>query len=133
MSIDLPFWYNVSDQTHKNRKEPMLVNIILYFLQLIQYLFQQNCWLLSFICKYIPLKQCYITCLEVAELYEIDSIAFCSISAGENLFPKEAAARIAIDTVMEYIQNHDRPKQIIFTVADDEDLEIYTHLLSLVC
>ena len=79
------------------------------------------------------LKQCYITCLEVAELYEIDSIAFCSISAGENLFPKEAAARIAIDTVMEYIQNHDRPKQIIFTVADDENLEIYTHLLSRVC
>lgn len=33
------------------------MNIILYFLQLIQYLFQQNCWLLNFICRYIPLKQ----------------------------------------------------------------------------
>lgn len=35
----------------------MLVNIILYLLQLIQVLYQQNCWLIQFICKYIPLKQ----------------------------------------------------------------------------
>lgn len=33
------------------------MNIILYLLQLIQYLYQQNCWLLNFICRYIPLKQ----------------------------------------------------------------------------
>ena len=33
------------------------MNIILYLLQIIQYLYQQNCWLLQFICKYIPLKQ----------------------------------------------------------------------------
>ena len=35
----------------------MLVNIILYLLQLCYQLFQQNCWLISFICRYIPLKQ----------------------------------------------------------------------------
>ena len=35
----------------------MLVDIILYLLQLIQYLYQQNKWLILFICKYIPLKQ----------------------------------------------------------------------------
>ena len=33
------------------------MNIILYLLQIIQYLYQQNCWLINFICKYIPLKQ----------------------------------------------------------------------------
>ena len=33
------------------------MNIILYLLQLIQYLYQQNCWLINFICRYIPLKQ----------------------------------------------------------------------------
>ena len=32
-------------------------NIILQLLTLIQYLYQQNCWLTLFICKYIPLKQ----------------------------------------------------------------------------
>lgn len=35
----------------------MLMDIIHYLLQLIQYLYQQNCWLISFICRYIPLKQ----------------------------------------------------------------------------
>ena len=33
------------------------MNIIQYLLSLIQYLYQQNCWLISFICRYIPLKQ----------------------------------------------------------------------------
>lgn len=31
--------------------------IILYLLQLIQVLYQQNCWFLNFICRYIPLRQ----------------------------------------------------------------------------
>lgn len=35
----------------------MLVDIILYLLSIIQYLYQQNRWLILFICKYIPLKQ----------------------------------------------------------------------------
>lgn len=33
------------------------MNIILYLLQCIKYLYQQNCWLILFICKFIPLKQ----------------------------------------------------------------------------
>ena len=33
------------------------MDIILYLLQLIQYLYQQNIWLINFICRYIPLKQ----------------------------------------------------------------------------
>ena len=35
----------------------MLMDIILYLLQTLQYLYQQNCWLINFICRYIPLKQ----------------------------------------------------------------------------
>ena len=35
----------------------MLMDIIQYLLSVIQYLYQQNCWLLNFICRYIPLKQ----------------------------------------------------------------------------
>ena len=33
------------------------MDIIHYLLQLIQYLYQQNCWLINFICRYIPLRQ----------------------------------------------------------------------------
>ena len=35
----------------------MLMDIILYLLTIIQSLYQINCWLISFICRYIPLKQ----------------------------------------------------------------------------
>ena len=33
------------------------MDIILYLLSIIQYLYQQNCWLINLICRYIPLKQ----------------------------------------------------------------------------
>ena len=33
------------------------MNIILYLIGIIKFLYQQNCWLINFICKYIPLKQ----------------------------------------------------------------------------
>ena len=35
----------------------MLMDIILYLLHLIQYQHKQICWLINFICRYIPLKQ----------------------------------------------------------------------------
>ena len=33
------------------------MDIILYLLQIIQHLYQMNCWLINFICRYIPLRQ----------------------------------------------------------------------------
>ena len=33
------------------------MDIIQYLLSVIQYLYQQNCWLINFICRYIPLRQ----------------------------------------------------------------------------
>ena len=38
-------------------KDSMLMDIILYLLTIIQQLYKQNCWLIQFICKFIPLKQ----------------------------------------------------------------------------
>ena len=35
----------------------MLMVIIQYLCEIIQFLYQQNCWLINFICHYIPLKQ----------------------------------------------------------------------------
>ena len=53
------FVYNVSDQTQQNTKGKSLLmdNIILYLLNIIQEQYQQICWLILFICRYIPLKQ----------------------------------------------------------------------------
>ena len=38
----------------------MLMNIILYLLSIIQYLYQQNCWLINFICRYIPVSYTHL-------------------------------------------------------------------------
>jgi len=58
-SNDIPFCVNTLGkpipQTQKGIS--LLMNSITYLLSLIQFLYQQNCWLITFICKYIPLKQ----------------------------------------------------------------------------
>ena len=46
-----------STKIPKYQKDSMLMDIILYLLQFIQYQHKQICWLLNFICRYIPLKQ----------------------------------------------------------------------------
>lgn len=76
------------------------------------------------------LETSYRTCLEIAELYDIKSIAFCCISTGEHNFPHDKAADTAIRTVYDHISGHELPEKIVFNVFKDEDREIYTHLLS---
>ena len=42
------------------------------------------------------LAACYRSCLELADAYELKSIAFCCISTGEFHFPNEIAGQIAV-------------------------------------
>lgn len=52
------------------------MDIILYLLQIIQYLYKQNCWLVLFICKYIPLKQwAYFDITQVIGLTNDDAVS----------------------------------------------------------
>ncbi|KAI5952425.1 hypothetical protein KGF54_003292 [Candida jiufengensis] len=80
------------------------------------------------------LKNCYISCLEVMEkLNESNkSIAFCCISTGLFAFPKDLASKIAVDTVLEYFDNHPNSsiQQVIFNVFLKEDEELYLNLLN---
>lgn len=70
------------------------------------------------------LASCYRSCLELADRYQLRSIAFCCISTGEFHFPNEIAARIAVDTVAGYLPES-RIERIIFNVFRDEDYDIY--------
>ena len=71
----------------------------------------------------------YLSCLELAARYELESIAFCCISTGEFCFPNELAAEIAIETGLAFMKNKSSVKQVIFNVLKDEDREIYERLL----
>lgn len=75
------------------------------------------------------LASCYRSCLELAEQSGIESIAFCCISTGVFMFPNKEAAEIAVNTVEEYLQEHNGIKQVVFNVFKDEDLLIYEKLL----
>ncbi len=76
------------------------------------------------------LKSSYTSCLELACENNISQIAFCCISTGVFSFPKQKAAQIAIDTVSDFLKNDSCIKTVVFNVFTDEDLKIYTELLS---
>lgn len=69
------------------------------------------------------LKSCYQSCLELAVLNGIKSIAFCCISTGVFGFPQDKAAEIAVQTVREFLKTHEI--EVIFNVFTEKDYEIY--------
>lgn len=72
------------------------------------------------------LKSCYQSCLELAILNGIKSIAFCCISTGVFGFPQDKAAEIAVQTVREFLKTHEI--EVIFNVFTEKDYEIYNGL-----
>ena len=75
------------------------------------------------------LASCYRSCLELAAMYDLESVAFCCISTGEFHFPKDLAAEIAVGTVKEFLKQQTSVKKVIFNVFKDLDRQIYRRLL----
>ena len=76
------------------------------------------------------LKKCYINSLELAKENNVKEIAFCCISTGEYRFPKNQASKIAIDTVVQYLdENENQFKKIVFNVFTKQDYNIYLKIL----
>lgn len=74
------------------------------------------------------LESCYRRCLELAKLHHVRSIAFPAISTGVYQFPPKQAARIAIDTVREYVGGSGLDV-VRFVCFGAETLAIYEELL----
>lgn len=76
------------------------------------------------------LQNCYANVLSCCLEHEIKSVAFCCISTGEFHFPNDRAAKIAWDTVTDFLANHpDRMDRIVFNVFKDSDWMIYESLI----
>lgn len=72
------------------------------------------------------LRNCYLNVLNCCAEHKIRSVAFCCISTGEFHFPNDEAAKIAVKTVTEFLQDHtDAFDRIIFNVFKDVDRELY--------
>ena len=76
------------------------------------------------------LASCYRSCLQLANAYNLRSIAFCCISTGEFRFPNEEAAQIAVHTVRTYLKESNSKIKVVFNVFKDIDYDIYDKLLS---
>jgi O-acetyl-ADP-ribose deacetylase (regulator of RNase III) len=75
------------------------------------------------------LAACYRSCLELAAEHQLQSVAFCCVSTGEFHFPNQEAARIAIQTVTDFLGQNTSIERVIFNVFKDMDVEIYRELL----
>ena len=75
------------------------------------------------------LASCYRSCLELAEKNGVKSIALCCISTGEYRFPQAQAAKIAVQTVIEYKKQAQSEMEVIFNVYKETDYSIYRALL----
>lgn len=73
------------------------------------------------------LSNCYINSLKLAESLGIKTIAFPNISTGIYRFPKELAAKIAVNAVKNF--QPETIEKAIFVCFDDENEMIYRKLI----
>jgi O-acetyl-ADP-ribose deacetylase (regulator of RNase III) len=70
------------------------------------------------------LSNAYLNSLKLAVEHDCKSVAFPSISTGVYHFPKDKAAKIAADTVDNFLRDHN-DLTIIFCCFDEESYELY--------
>ncbi len=75
------------------------------------------------------LASCYQNALRLAEEYHIESVSFPAISTGAFGYPVEAAARIAVRTVIEEIPGLTSVKLVRFVLFSADDLAVYSRAL----
>ncbi|WP_024768748.1 O-acetyl-ADP-ribose deacetylase [Aquimarina macrocephali] len=73
------------------------------------------------------LRNCYINSLKLAIENGVKKIAFPNISTGIYKFPKNVAARIAVEVAKNFDQN--KIEEIVFVCFDQENFELYNELL----
>jgi len=72
----------------------------------------------------------YQSCLDLAELYQVASIAFPSISTGVYGYPLKEAAAIALQTVLDHIKQPTSLHQVMFVLFSNDDYAVYEQTLT---
>lgn len=75
------------------------------------------------------LASAYRRSLELAHARHLNSVAFPAISTGVYGYPMEDAARIAFETMREFMETHDAPGLIRVVLYDARALAIYERVL----
>lgn len=74
------------------------------------------------------LKSCYVSCLSLACDYQLETIAFPSISTGIYGYPLREASGIAVSTVCSWNRNF--PRKVVFVTFSEEATDAYGEALS---
>jgi O-acetyl-ADP-ribose deacetylase (regulator of RNase III) len=75
------------------------------------------------------LANCYKNSLQLAIDNNCKTIAFPNISTGVYRFPKEGAAKIAVDTVKDFLSKTDKIEKVVFVCFDEENYGLYETLI----
>ncbi len=78
------------------------------------------------------LRNAYYNSLDLAREKGIKSVSFPSISTGVYRFPIDKASRIALNTVKEFVQEHNFV-EVRFTLFSEGDLKAYGDALKEIC
>ena len=70
------------------------------------------------------LADCYRNSLQLAVKYQCKTVAFPNISTGVYHFPKEEAAKIAVQTVSSFLQKTNFIEKVFFVCFDKENFEL---------
>jgi len=76
------------------------------------------------------LATAYRNSLRLAVQNKIHTIAFPNISTGIYGFPKDKAAKIAVNAVNSFLQSTDQVCKVVFVCFDDENYSIYRDILN---
>ena len=76
------------------------------------------------------LASCYRSCLELALENAVETVDFPSISTGVYRFPIEKASVIAIETIAEFLKEHNEIKRVRMVCFDSRTQEHYERALS---
>ena len=76
------------------------------------------------------LRKSYYNSLRLAVENKVERIAFPNISTGVYRFPKDLAAEIAINEVINFLQNDVSIVEVIFVCFDDENYKIYSEYMN---
>ncbi len=75
------------------------------------------------------LASAYCRSLEVAAEHHLSSVAFPAISTGVYGYPLEAAARVALRTIINFMQEHDEPSLVRVVLFDRRAFEVHQRVL----
>ena len=76
------------------------------------------------------LATAYRNSLRLAVQNKIHTIAFPNISTGIYGFPKDKAAKIAVNAVNSFLQSTDQVSKVVFVCFDDENYSLYRDILN---